>query len=118
MAISASDDLYEQQLAALKAQAIMCQSLSHSGQIDLIEARRLLGNLPAVWQAATLPERRMLTRMLFDAIEVSERRIKAIQPTKTYGVLLFAARHMNRQIFSRWSGRRACQRLNSSYDCL
>lgn len=101
-----SDDLYEQQLAALKAQLVVLPAPEPQPPIDLTEARRLLGNLPAVWQAATLPERRMLTRMLFEAIEVSERRIKAIQPTKTYGVLLFAARHMNRQIFSRWSGRR------------
>lgn len=107
-----SDEAYQKQLDQLKAQLIAPHEQPQT-TVDLMKARQLLASLPDVIQAATLPERRALVRMLFDAIEVSERRVQAIQPKKMYSVLLSAVRYTEKSATvanatsSRRSGKRA-----------
>lgn len=110
-----SDQAYQQQLAALKEQLTLPEEQPQT-MLDLVQARRMLASLPDVIQAATLPERRALINMMFESVDIGDKRIQGIQPKKMYAVLLAAARHQEQIHVSRWSGKRAFSPTSTSID--
>lgn len=82
-----SDAAYERQLVTLKTK-LQQPPPPPPQTIDVAKAMTLLADLPALIQAATIEERRMLVQMLFKRVWIQDRAVKAISAYPMFAALI------------------------------
>lgn len=83
-----SDAEYIQMRDELQAQIGLLPLPSQGRMIDLERAAELLGNISSIWDGATLEEREVWFKLMFNKIYVKDGAIKAIEPTSVMSALL------------------------------
>jgi hypothetical protein len=83
-----NEDEYRTMRDKLRATVTGIQLTNQGTMIDFERAVQLLGNLKEIWQHATLEEREIWFKLMFEKVYVDNGAIKAIEPTPILSALL------------------------------